>query len=215
MKVFFDTEFTGLRKDTTLISIGCISENNDRFYAELNDFNKNDVDDWMRANVFKYTIRVDPDGNFVKANPRIQSMIEGATNKSMTYFGDRKEVSLNLNKWLIDIGGENTGIEFVSDVCHYDMVLMIDLLTNGGTALELPRWIGASCHDINQDIAWIFCIDERQAFDKNRELTAINLWPSYPSFHENMKHNALFDAEMIMTIYTAYENKRRYIDELC
>lgn len=26
MKIFFDTEFTGLHKDTTLISIGLISE---------------------------------------------------------------------------------------------------------------------------------------------------------------------------------------------
>lgn len=32
---FFDTEFTGLRKDTTLISIGIVSDTGDRFYAEL------------------------------------------------------------------------------------------------------------------------------------------------------------------------------------
>lgn len=33
MKVFFDTEFTGLHKDTTLISIGLVDEYNNHFYA--------------------------------------------------------------------------------------------------------------------------------------------------------------------------------------
>ncbi len=36
MKVFFDTEFTGLRKDTTLVSIGMIAENGETFYAMQN-----------------------------------------------------------------------------------------------------------------------------------------------------------------------------------
>ena len=31
MKIFFDTEFTGLHKDTTIISIGMISENGKKF----------------------------------------------------------------------------------------------------------------------------------------------------------------------------------------
>lgn len=38
MKVFFDTEFTGLHKNTTLISIGLISEDRRIFYAELTDY---------------------------------------------------------------------------------------------------------------------------------------------------------------------------------
>lgn len=40
MKIFFDTEFTGLHKDTTLISLGMISEDGRRFYAEFNDMIK-------------------------------------------------------------------------------------------------------------------------------------------------------------------------------
>ena len=32
MKIFFDTEFTGLHKNTTLISIGLVSETGDEFY---------------------------------------------------------------------------------------------------------------------------------------------------------------------------------------
>ena len=37
MKVFFDTEFTGLYKDTNLISIGLVSEDGKEFYAEIDD----------------------------------------------------------------------------------------------------------------------------------------------------------------------------------
>lgn len=51
MKVFFDTEFTGLHKDTTLISIGLIADDGKTFYAELNDYDKSQVDEWIQKNV--------------------------------------------------------------------------------------------------------------------------------------------------------------------
>lgn len=51
MKVFFDTEFTGLHKDTTLISIGLVDENGRTFYAELTDFDIDQCDDWITENV--------------------------------------------------------------------------------------------------------------------------------------------------------------------
>jgi len=51
MKVFFDTEFTGLHKNTTLISIGMVSEDGKEFYAELNDYDQSQIDDWLRSNV--------------------------------------------------------------------------------------------------------------------------------------------------------------------
>ena len=38
MRIFFDTEFTGLHQNTTLISIGCIDENGRTFYAESTDY---------------------------------------------------------------------------------------------------------------------------------------------------------------------------------
>lgn len=40
MNIFFDTEFTGLHKNTTLISIGCVDENGRTFYAELTDYDE-------------------------------------------------------------------------------------------------------------------------------------------------------------------------------
>ena len=53
MKIFFDTEFTGLHKNTTLISIGLISEDGKTFYAEFNDYDKSQLDDWIIEHVIK------------------------------------------------------------------------------------------------------------------------------------------------------------------
>ena len=53
MKIFFDTEFTGLHKDTTLISIGLIDENGRTFYAEFSDYYECQCDEWIRENVLK------------------------------------------------------------------------------------------------------------------------------------------------------------------
>lgn len=51
MKIFLDTEFTGLHANTTLISIGLVAENGDKFYAELNDYDVSQVDEWLEDNV--------------------------------------------------------------------------------------------------------------------------------------------------------------------
>ena len=52
-KIFFDTEFTGLHQNTSLISIGLISEDGKEFYAEVSDFDKTQVNEWLEENVIK------------------------------------------------------------------------------------------------------------------------------------------------------------------
>ncbi len=51
MNIFFDTEFTGLRKDTDLISIGMVTEDDIEFYAEVSDYRKELLNDWLEENV--------------------------------------------------------------------------------------------------------------------------------------------------------------------
>ena len=53
MKVFFDTEFTGLHKETTLISIGLVDENGRTFYAEFSYYYEVQCDKWIYENVIK------------------------------------------------------------------------------------------------------------------------------------------------------------------
>lgn len=80
---------------------------------------------------------------------------------------------------------------------------MIDLF---GTAFDLPENVCAACHDINQDIAQHYGISEREAFDKSREEIVAELC-SLPI--EGVKHNALYDAEVIKAIYQEISGRQR------
>ena len=218
MKLFFDTEFTGLRKDATLISIGIVSEDGRRFYAELTDYNENQCNKWINENVVKNLHlphipwhskctenikKLEEDGYVISQNPHIPR--EGALleydyfksdNENMTALGDSHWIGIALNEWLKQFDT----IQFVSDVCHYDFVLLIDLITNGGTALDLPENISAVCHDLNMDIARHFHVSDREAFDMSREKIMNDLCKT-EDIVAGDKHNSLYDAEVIRAIY--------------
>lgn len=184
MKIFFDTEFTGLRKDTNLISIGLISEDGRTFYAELSDFNGCNCDDWIRRNVV--------------SNLHIMKIKQGTDEYIPNYhYGDKEDIKFALCNWFQQF----SIVELVSDVCHYDMVLLIDLF---GDAFSLPKNVCPSCYDINQDIARYYKISLTEAFDKSREEIL------YKKYKENEissdKHNALYDAKVIREIYQIVNN---------
>jgi hypothetical protein len=73
-------------------------------------------------------------------------------------------------------------------------VLFIDLF---GGAFDLPKNISPYCHDINQDIAKMFGISDKEAFDKSREDIVQLLGTPI----EGDKHNSLYDAKVIKSIY--------------
>lgn len=180
MKIFFDTEFTGLRQDTTLVSIGLISEDKRKFYAELTDFNWEHVhkDQWLLENVVNklYCRQNDSDKKYMPN----------------CHIGTKSNVARMLKNWLLQFDE----VQLVSDVCHYDFVLFISLF---GGAFDLPKNVSPYCYDINQDIARYYKISEREAFDKSREEIL------YSKYKENEisgdKHNALYDAEVIREVY--------------
>lgn len=221
MNLFFDTEFTGLRKNTTLISIGIVSEDGRKFYAEFSDFDIRQCDNWIKENVLRnlylpkllgkdtlretwdeinrwkkngylvadsYTVSNEWFGNVYptcKANGNVKEVV-----------GNKSWVSACLNDWFLKFDT----IQFVSDVCHYDFVLLIDLITNGGTALDLPETISAVCHDLNMDIVRHFHVSDREAFDMSREKIMNDLCKTEDIVTGN-KHNSLYDAEVIKAIY--------------
>lgn len=183
----FDMEFTGLRKNTTPISLGIVSEDGKKFYAEFTDYDENQCDEWIKKNVIE--------------NLRLAGMGVGVSDTDQTpptriAMGDRKYIHQELREWLQQFDT----IQFVSDVCHYDFVLLIDLLTNGGTAIDLPDNISAVCHDLNMDIARHFHVSDREAFDMSREQIMNDLCGS-EDIVTGDKHNSLYDAEVIRAIY--------------
>lgn len=130
MKLFFDTEFTGLHRNTTLISIGLVSENGRTFYAEFNDYDQKQLDDWVRANVLPYLQFLDTDST----TPQLD--LEHHAMKS-----SRQMVTSTLSEWLrqFDI------VEMWADYPAYDWVLFCDLF--GGT-FHLPKSIGLNPFDV-------------------------------------------------------------------
>jgi hypothetical protein len=60
MRIFLDTEFTGLHQNTTLISIGMITEDGREFYRELNDYDKSQLDDWLKDNAISNLEGINP-----------------------------------------------------------------------------------------------------------------------------------------------------------
>lgn len=180
MNIYFDTEFTGLHKDTTLISIGLISEDDETFYAEFIDYDKSQVDDWIKKNVIdNLTIKY----YGVNKDTCNETIIKG--NKTLIKF--------YLSMWL----SQFESVQLVSDVSHYDMVLFIDIF---GSAWDLPKNVNPSCHDINQDIAEYLKVDEASAFDVNRE--GFLLCSDYDSkLPSGDKHNSLYDAKVIKELY--------------
>lgn len=182
MLLFFDTEFTGLHKDTTLISLGIVAEDGRKFYAEFCDYDRNQCDDWILENVIKNLIlEPGPSGCFCVHE----------TDATMKVYANKEIISAWLSEWI----SQFDSVQFVSDVCHYDFVLLIDLF---GTAFDLPENVCVACHDINQDIAKHYAISEQEAFDKSREEIVMELCGHEV---EGKKHNALYDAEVIRAIF--------------
>lgn len=183
MKVFFDTEFTGLHNGTSLISIGLISDDDKEFYAEISDYNRDDpfINDWIKVNVLDKLIcnQADfaerkHDGNY--------------------HYGNKSDIAQLLMEWF----NQWDKVELVSDVCYYDMVLFNDLF---GEHRRDMSHVSDACHDICEDIARYYNIDMQEAFDKSREGILDDLEPWVKRHVNGSKHNALYDAKVIRKIY--------------
>ncbi len=172
MKIFFDTEFTGLHQHTTLISIGLVAENGREFYAEFTDYNKAQIDDWLRDNVLDKLIYKCDDN---------QAYTDGAhTGRS----GDKEYITDELQKWLDSF---IEPVEMWSDCLAYDWILFCQLW---GGALNVPKWIYYSPFDL----ATLFKIKDVDP-DINRENFA------GMAGADQSKHNALWDAKVIKGCY--------------
>jgi len=97
MRIYFDTEFTGLHKETTLMSIGLVDENGRTYYAELSDYNRSQVDGWIEDNVVSNF-----DNQLVRTKPTLK---------------------LDLQEWL----SVYDSVEMWSDCLAYDWVLFNDI----------------------------------------------------------------------------------------
>lgn len=223
MNLYFDTEFTGLVPGTTLISLGIVSENGYKFYAEFTDYDESLCDDWIKENVLSHL--------WLLPNDKTSTFQYDSENAVWFYKGNTNYINMQLLRWIEMIsnssyevfenqivvnGGER--IQFVSDVCHYDFYLLQNQVFGG--AFKMPDNITPVCYDICQDInTWEFMNVKNMkfAFDISREelLFRHNLKLPNGRKHNELydgevingrKHNALYDAEVIKLLYDYYHN---------
>lgn len=189
MEVFLDTEFTGLHKGTTLISIGLVANDGRYFYAELNDYDRAQVDEWIQENVINnLTMRKPKPGEdeYYTAfrhinNPAPNNFFDGY---SIKFRGTMNDVKCELTRWLQQFDK----VEIWSDCLAYDWVLFNDIW---GHALKIP----SNIYYIPFDICTLFKMKGIDP-DINREAFA-----EVDKIEEAVKHCAIWDAQVIMACY--------------
>ena len=195
-KVFLDTEFTGLHKDTTLISIGLIADTGETFYAELNDYDETQVDEWLREKVI-YNLLFDPPLKGVEEywtwDKDINVRMRGNKLKVGCYLAYWFQALLGGPLNWIDYSGhseptliQTPRIEIWSDCLSYDWVLFNDLW---GTAFNIPKCV----YYIPFDICTFFKL---KGIDPDISREEYAKLPSSAS-----KHNALWDASVIKACF--------------
>ena len=181
MNIFLDTEFTGLHKNTTLISLGLVSECGKAFYAEFTDYDKSQVDDWLQDNVL---------GNLVHpliSNPHgkdisdIQDcIVEENTPNYMYCYGIHSVIKFYLSEWL----SQFDSVRIISDVPCYDWVLFCDIF---GNAFDIPQ----NVNYIVLDLATMFFMKGIDVNIDRQEFSGL----------KNTQHHALDDAKVIKACY--------------
>jgi len=166
--LFFDQEFSGLHQNTTLISLGIVSECGKTFYAEYNDYSVMQCNDWIKENVL--------------ANLNLEAYSNNQSLKDWKIKGNSAQIKEALTTWLAQFDK----IKMVSDCLAYDWVLFCEIF---GGAFGIPENI----HYIPVYICTMF--EDRDIDpDINREEFA-------DLKNGSIKHNALWDAFVIMECY--------------
>lgn len=190
-KLFLDTEFTGLHQNTTLISIGLVAETGQTFYAELTDYDKSQINEWLQTNVIENLLMTEPkegEDEFFAAKRHEDNPIGNDLYKSYSVQlrCDKKILEVELRKWLFQFGE----VEIWSDCLSYDWVLFNQIF---GHAFNIPK----NVYYIPFDICTLFKslgIDP----DTNRE--------DFADYKTNSrKHNALHDARVIYECFLRLE----------
>lgn len=178
MRLFLDTEFTGLTQAGQLISLALVSEDDRWFYAEFTDYDAARLSDWHRTHVVAH---LNLTGSNIGRPDRL---------RQWEAKGNTASITADLREWLSQFGGTaGEPVEIWGDCLAYDWVLFCQLF---GGALHLPKQL----FYIPFDLATLLKIKGIHP-DIPREQFA---------FEENLpdgfaKHNALWDGRAIKKCY--------------
>ena len=178
--LFLDTEFTGLHKDTTLISLALVDKQNRYFYAEFTDYDKYQVDKWIKNNVIKHLLL--DDKTATEDKHYYEKLFNGKNFYSIKVKGNTNQIKHELIKWL----KQYNEIEIWSDCLSYDWVLFNNIF---GSAFAIPENI----YYIPFDICTYFKLKNIDPDITREEFIDHRI--------KGKKHNCLYDAKMIKACY--------------
>lgn len=193
-RIYYDAEFTGLHRNSTLISIGMYAElTGNHFYAEFTDYDESQISDWIRENVIANLILTDKGDEYVERIPD-PNHVTGA----IMCRGTRDFVAGRLLEWLKAQSDHNDGkkIWFCTDCYAYDWVLLNDLICADGDALKIPGFINYIPIDLST-MLYVEGFDpdiSREEFAGEEWLKKISATPPFSTMGEHCKHNSLWDA---------------------
>lgn len=171
-QLFFDSEFTGLHQQTTLISLAFVSNQGAEFYAEFNDFDRQQCDEWIEQNVLTHSRWI--------SNPSAKTGDYSNDQTTMLY-GNRQLICQSLKIWL----NQFDAVEIWADCYAWDWVLLCELF---GGAFQLPKQV----FYMPFDLASLFRFNGLDA-DTNRA--------EFVQCSDLTPHNALDDARIIQACY--------------
>lgn len=206
VKIYYDAEFTGLHRGTTLISIGMVSQSGAYFYGEFNDYDNNQVDDWLRENVianlmWKDQLTFNSMKEFWKGGLGNHPMASGAMRHiNVMIKGSSEQICSDLLAWLkfeSEAYG-NAKLQFYTDCYAYDWMTLMDLICEGGKALNVPPFIDY----IPIDLSTALLMNSEDPDISREEYAGTHvvekLKEQYPfnELGERAKHNSLWDASV-------------------
>lgn len=179
-RIFLDTEFTGLHQQAALISVGLAAENGDVFYAELNDYDPEQVSPWVKENVIP-----------LLSGPVLRAARNAPRHNDMFLYGDQPDVSRALRNWLARFGGPDS-VHIWADVPAWDWVLFCELF---GGAFGLPQQVHYIARDLATALEW-----HGTDPDTDREKLGGPVVFTHPKLRLG-KHHALYDALLEKAVY--------------
>lgn len=201
ISMYFDTEFTGLRNGTELISLGAVIGRN-FFYGEIKnvDWNDPNIDPGTKEFLQKEVVP----GLFYDIGHQRDELDRSSGN--CTVYANKVCVANEFVLWLYRyLDNSDDMILPISDVMYYDMVLLMDLLHSAEVnpiSEKIVKQVSPAGIDINPAIAVYKRCDMYTAFDYNREELLKEVTGDSSLFIPGKKHNSLYDARVIKQLYT-------------
>lgn len=217
LKIYYDAEFTGLHRNTSLISIGLVSDTGSYFYAEFTDYDEKQVNDWIRENVID-NLLYNNESNFVKrVNVKQSIHINDKVSYNVRIKGGTDIIKSELLDWLKNESEvSEKQIQIYTDCYAYDWVLLNELICENGDALNIPEFINYIPIDLST-LLFISGIDPditRENFVSEKYLNDLKTTKIFQEVESDIKHNCLWDALVARgcfhKLFHPHNNGRKY-----